>query len=151
MILKYIRTDKAKRLNLMLHKQHDWDCGWDLPVCWPEELGTDAIQIRPGEVKDIPSGISIYITPGYWAEVKARGSSFKNKNLHIHDAVWDSGCVAELQVAIKNMSDKHIIIRDGQRIAQVVFHKEVPIDQFVELEKFPSTDRGVCCMGSTGE
>lgn len=148
--LKYIPNAKAKKLGLVPIKHYADDAGWDLPVCWPEYLGPEqvVIYIEPGEVRDIPCGMTVLLPTGYWAEVKARGSSFLEKQLHIHDAVVDGGFTGELQVAIKNMNYKPIPIRDGDRIAQLILHKTVSA-VVVETTEIPETLRGINQLGST--
>jgi dUTP pyrophosphatase len=143
------RSDKAKRLGLDLRKAHKDDAGWDVPVCWDSDIG-DAISLRPGEKRDIPSGISIHIPEGYWAEIKARGSSFAIRDLHIHDAVWDAGFNDEIKVAVKNMSDKPIRIKDGERIAQIIFHEVVEVEWEDIENDLPESERHLNQMGSSG-
>lgn len=146
--IQYKRSDKAKRLGLKLSKAHDADAGYDVPVCLEDPLTSMAIM--PNEIRDIKSGIIVFIPEGYWAEIKARGSSFFERILHIHDAVHDSGYTGEVAVAIKNMSNKPFIVKDGDRLAQLILHNVVDAD-FDEIDgDFPDSDRGSNCMGSSG-
>jgi dUTP pyrophosphatase len=143
------RSQRAIELGLDLNKEHPDDCGHDIPVLWPEEYG-GAIALRPGEKRDIPSGIYIHIPTGYWAEIKARGSSFNTRRLHIHDAVWDAGYNGEIMVGVINMGDTPITIRDGERLAQLIPHEVVDVEWEDTEEEFPDTPRNLNHNGSSG-
>jgi deoxyuridine 5'-triphosphate nucleotidohydrolase len=150
LIIQILRSDKVKRLNLMPMKAYDDDAGWDLRVCWPDEMGTSKFILASNEIIDVPTGISIKLPEGYWAEIKARGSSFLNRSLHIHDAVLDNGFTGEVKVAIMNMSIRPAYIEDGERLAQLILHKIYP-SVFEEVELLPTTNRGTKELGSSGK
>jgi len=151
-IIQIVRSEKAKNLNIDFKQAHDGDAGWDIPVCWPSELGPAAVSIgvSAGEIMDIPSGIHIKLPEGFWAEIKARSSSFFGRKLHVHDAIIDNGYTGELKIAVRNIGEKVAMIADGERLAQMIIHRIYPVT-FQEVEELPTTSRGKKEMGSSGK
>lgn len=151
MDLEIKRNEKAKRMGLTLTKAYDGDVGWDVPVCWEEEKGEPCtILVASDEVIDVPSGLSVKLPNGYWAEIKARGSSFLSRNLHVHDAVIDNGFTGEIKIGVRNVGPKPIAIADGQRLAQLIVNKIHNIN-IKEVDSLPETERGGNEKGSSGD
>lgn len=121
--------------------------GYDIAAC----LGAD-ITIMPGETQMVGSGLAIALMPGYAAFLYARSG------LGIKQGIIPANCVGvidpdyrgELIVGLKNTSDKPFVVKDGDRIAQMVIAKcELP--EPVLCESLDETLRSDGGFGSTGK
>jgi dUTP pyrophosphatase len=146
--IKFKRTEKAKQLDLKPIKHYRGDAGFDLPICWDFTGEKASSQVNPGQIIDVPTGLYIQLPAGYWAEIKARGSSFLKKDLHIHDAVMDNGFTGEWRVGLRNIGNKPIVLSDGDSVAQMILHRIIGAE-LVEVNELSETDRGFGQLGST--
>jgi dUTP pyrophosphatase len=103
----------------------------------------------------VPNDIRIEIPEGYYFTFDTRGGHGINKDLIAFRGICDAGYTGELAVKMFNLSDKDVIIEDGEKYAQVIFHR-VNIVEFDEVteseweEYSASTIRGENCRGSSG-
>ena len=120
--------------------------GYDVSACL-----NDAVVIRPGETKMIGSGFAIELEPGYAAFIYARsGLGIKHGIIPANCVgVIDSDYRGEVIVGLKNTSDEPFIVKNGDRIAQMVIAGcELPVP--VLCEELDETPRGAGGFGSTG-
>jgi len=123
------------------------DVGYDL-------ASACSIVIPPFDEHDtavlVPSGVSIKMPEGYWCQIVGRSSSANKKGLLVVNATIDNGYTGELCACVFNMTNKPIEIDEGERLAQVVFHRmEQP--SMMEVDELPETERGESGYGSTGK
>lgn len=107
--------------------------------------------IKPGEIKVIPTGICIQLPKGYEAQVRPRSGLAANYGISLVNSPgtidWDYR--GEIKIIMINHGNEDFVIKRGDRIAQLVFHKvEIPIIELVE--DLDSTERGNNGFGSTG-
>lgn len=107
--------------------------------------------IKPGEIKVIPTGICIQLPKGYEAQVRPRSGLAANYGISLVNSPgtidWDYR--GEIKIIMINHGNEDFVIKRGDRIAQLVFHKvEIPIIELVE--NLDSTERGNNGFGSTG-
>lgn len=111
-----------------------------------EEFG-----IMPGETLMIGTGVHVEIPDGYFGGVFARSGLASKKGLRPANCVGviDENFRGEIKVALHNDSKEMQVIKDGERIAQLVIipYATVIFNQVDELEK---TERGENGFGSTG-
>ena len=94
------------------------------------------------------TGIRIEIPSGMYAEFKTR-SSYVLKNLSVEGGVIDSDYRGLLYVCIRNHNDLDYLVRQDDKIAQLIFLKcEYP--DFNNVEKLSETIRAEGGFGSTG-
>jgi dUTP pyrophosphatase len=107
--------------------------------------------LKPMERKLIPTGLFIELPDGYEAQIRPRsGMAFKHGiTLPNAPATIDSDYRGELQVPIINLSQETFIIRNGDRIAQMVIAKYEKIN-WEETTDLTQTKRGEGGFGSTG-
>jgi len=141
--LKITRTKPNAKLP---ERQTGGSVGYDISAC----LDTDT-EIPAGQTVKIGSGIAIALTPGYAVFLYARSG------LGINHGVVPANCVGvidsdyrgEVIVGLKNSSDVPFVVRDGDRIAQMVIAKcELP--ELVLCDSLEETSRGDGGFGSTG-
>jgi len=103
-----------------------------------------------GRVK-IPTGLRIEIPAGYEAQVRPRSGLAIKSGLTVLNSpgTVDSDYRGELEVILVNLGAQSVIIKDGQRIAQLV---TAPVCRAVieEAGTLEETARGSAGFGSTG-
>lgn len=120
--------------------------GADLYACLQNEM-----VIRPGERVRIPTGIAIELPEGIAALVFARSGLADKKGLALSNGVGiiDSDFRGEIKVLMINLGQEDIMVRHGERIAQMVFLNAARAS-FIELQELGETKRGIGGFGSTG-
>lgn len=111
-----------------------------------EEFG-----IMPGETLMIGTGVHVRIPDGYFGGIFARSGLASKKGLRPANCVGvvDETFTGEIKVALHNDSKEMQVIKDGERIAQLVIipYATAIFNQVDELEK---TERGENGFGSSG-
>lgn len=112
---------------------------------------SNPIEIKPSEIKLIPTGIAIAIPNGYEAQIRPRsGLAFKHGISFVNTpGTIDSDYRGEINVIAINFGDKPFVINRGDRIAQMVINK-VEIPEVIEVDELDNTERGEGGFGSTG-
>ena len=119
------------------------DAGWDL-----YSLVTRSIS--PSQRVTIRTGISLQIPEEYVGLIWPRsGMSVKN-GIDVLAGVVDSGYRGEIKVCLLNTSREWMDIKEGDRIAQILF-QEVPHFQLQEVDILQNSDRGEGGFGSSGK
>lgn len=132
------------------------DSGLDLYARLDEPL-----RLEPGQQCRVNTGIAIELPPsGFYSEsfgapwmtweaqVRPR-SGMTNRGLLVPLGTVDNGYRGDVGVVIFNNSFKYHVIRDGDRIAQLVVCPVV-LPELVEVEALSETERGSDGFGSTG-
>ena len=122
--------------------------GLDLRACINE-----AITIKPGETKLIPTGMAVHLAnPAYAAMILPRSGLGHKHGIVLGNLVGliDSDYQGQLFVSCWNRSQEAFVMNPMERIAQLVI---VPVIQasFTVVNEFNESDRGVGGFGSTGK
>lgn len=114
-------------------------------------LDTDSLIIEPHSTEMVHTGISIEIPNGYVGFVCARSGLASKRSLAPANkiGVIDEDFRGEIMVALHNHSNEPHLIKNGERIAQLVITPYISA-KFNEVEELDSTERGVGGFGSTG-
>lgn len=124
-------------------KAHSTDSGFDLK-------SVEEFSLEPGEIKLISTGIRLALPKGYEAQVRPK-SGLSSKGFMVYLGTVDNEYRGEVKVIAQNNSIKKIDIKDGQKIAQIVFNKLDNIE-LLELSNIQEdTERGDGGFGSTGK
>lgn len=96
----------------------------------------------------VSTGIAVAIAPGYCGQIWPR-SGLAGHGLDTSAGVVDSDYRGEVKVLLCNGTQRKIAVHQGQRIAQLLI---VPagIQNLVEVDALPATERGENGFGSTG-
>ncbi|OGB90067.1 deoxyuridine 5'-triphosphate nucleotidohydrolase [candidate division WOR-1 bacterium RIFCSPHIGHO2_01_FULL_53_15] len=109
------------------------------------------IVIGPGEWKLVPTGLAMALPPGYEAQVRPRSGLALKQGVSILNTpgTVDSDYRGEVGVILMNHAKTDLVIKRGDRIAQMIINKieKVTIEEVAEL---PETERGAGGFGSTG-
>lgn len=125
--------------------------GFDLRYISPD-CNNLPITILPGKCLYIPTGIIIEPGEGLFGAIYPR-SGFSTKKLTIMPnsiGVIDPDYRGELIVPLMNLSQSDVIIADGERIAQLIFHPVV-MPTIEKVDMVSDTERGVGGLGHTGK
>ena len=139
--VNFVLEEGAKRP----FKKYIGDAGWDL-------FTSEECVIRPGETKDVHTGVRIQMPPYLFARITGRSSSLRKRNLLINEGIIDRGYTGELFICAHNLSDQEVRIQKGDRIAQILFHliEDVRWAEVDELKPV-NGERGDNGFGSTGK
>ena len=120
--------------------------GCDLYAC----LRDDMI-IPPGNFCIVPTGISIELPKGFEAQVRPRSGLAKNYGIGILNGpgTIDADYRGEIKVILFNFGKKPFRIKNGDRIAQLVFNRVVQA-QFKKVRRLRRTKRDTGGFGHTG-
>lgn len=120
--------------------------GLDLCADVHEEL-----VIRPGEIRLVPTGISVAIPRGYEAQIRPRsGLALKHGITLVNTpGTIDSDYRGIIQLIMTNLGREAYTIKRGQRIAQMVI-QEVVRAEIEEVNDLAETARADGGFGHTG-
>jgi len=105
--------------------------------------------VKPGEIKLVPTGISVAIPPGYEAQIRPRsGLSLKGISIVNSPGTIDSDYRDEVKVILINLGADAMAIKRGDRIAQMVVNKVERVEWDL-VDQLPPTERKGG-FGSTG-
>lgn len=109
------------------------------------------IIIHPMERKLIHTGLYMQIPKGYEGSVRPRsGLALKNGITVLNTpGVCDSDYTGEICVILINFSSENFVVKNGDRIAQMLF-KPVEKALFAEVKELDETERGDGGFGHTG-
>jgi dUTP pyrophosphatase len=123
---------------------HRGDGGVDL-------FAREAVRLEPGERAAVATGIAVAIPPGHAGLVTPRSGLALRRGLGIVNApgLVDSGYRGEIRVVLVNHGSDPVEVARGDRIAQLIV-VPVAVQEYVEVEALPPSDRGAGGFGSTG-
>lgn len=121
-------------------RAHLNDAGYD--VYMPEDT-----VLKAGR-NEIPMGFSVILPPGVCALLTPR-SSWMGKLVNSAVPI-DPGYSGEWHFCVNNLTGENILIKKGERIAQIVFLNYADVD-FVTEEEYKKLSRGEGGLGSSGK
>lgn len=140
-MLRYFLSEKAKGFV----PPREGDAGFDITCC-------EDVDVAPGEIAKISTGLHISLESGWVAIVKDR-SSVASRGGSCMAGVIDASYRGEVLVLVKNQSEQILTFKAGDKIAQLLVlpHltgcKSTQVSTFNELGE---TERGAAGFGSTG-
>lgn len=107
--------------------------------------------VLAGRAATFQVGLIFEVPPGHVMKVYSRsGHGFKsNVRLVNTTGVIDSDYRGPMMVGLYNDGDDRFIVRKGDRIAQAMIERVLPV-KFVEADELSETERGAGGFGSTG-
>ena len=135
----------GKEVSFMPKKAFDTSAGADVHA-WIEA----PMKLYPKETKVIPAGFKMEIPAGYEAQIRSRsGLALSGIIVANQPGTIDSEYRGEVGVILRNNSKQMVIIRPGDRIAQMVIN-ELPKVEFEMVGELTDTERKDGGFGSTG-
>jgi dUTP pyrophosphatase len=110
------------------------------------------VTLAPGERLLVPTGIAIALPEGYEAQVRPRsGLALKHGVTLLNTpGTVDADYRGEIGCIMINLGNEPFVIKDGDRIAQLVFH-QVAHAELQEVAELPESTRGEGGFGHTGQ
>ncbi len=124
----------------------------------PQSAGMDLranidadIILKPMQRHLVPTGLHIALPVGYEAQIRPRSGLALKHGITVLNSpgTVDSDYRGEVMVLLVNLSDTDFVIRDGERIAQMVVarHEQAEFQLVTSLDE---TERGEGGYGHTG-
>lgn len=109
------------------------------------------VTIEPGERFLTPTGLFIQLPQGFEAQIRARSGLAIRQGIGVVNGVGtiDSDYRGEIMVPLINWGREPFVIRDGDRIAQMVVARYERVE-WEPAEELEDTDRGAGGFGHTG-
>lgn len=125
------------------YRAHENDAGADVHVCMHDNT---IDEIGPHKTKKIPLGVGLILPDGYMACVYPR-SGLATKGIVCEIPPIDSGYRGEIHAIVHNGTDDPYVIKNGDRIGQLVITPIVVADFITDN----IAERGDNGFGSTGK
>lgn len=113
---------------------------------------SEDIVLKPLERVLVSTGLYLEIPVGYEAQVRPRSGLAFKKGITVLNSpgTIDADYRGEVGVILVNLSNENFVIRDGERIAQMVIakHEQAVWDK---VESLNESDRGAGGFGHTGK
>jgi len=121
----------------------------------PTDAGYDIVAINggtilPNRMLNIHTGVILTCPSGYYITIEPR-SSLWMKGISPFHGIIDATYTGELMVCLMNYGSEPYVIEKGNRIAQLILHKNIPFD-IVEVSSFSPdyNERGTAGFGESG-
>jgi len=123
-----------------------WSAGSDLSA----KLDAD-ITLAPMQRALIPTGLKLSIPEGYEGQVRPRSGLALRHGITVLNTpgTIDADYRGEVKVILINLGSEDFIIKNGERIAQLVIAPTCSTD-YVSVQTLSDTERGEGGFGSTG-
>ena len=112
---------------------------------------SESIGLKPLERVIVKTGLFIALPAGLEAQVRPRSGLAAKKGITVLNSpgTVDADYRGEIGVILVNLSNEDFLIKDGERIAQLIIAKHEQIT-WVEVSVLDKTKRGKGGFGSTG-
>lgn len=110
------------------------------------------IVLKPGERRLVPTGLFIALPVGFEAQIRPRsGLAFKHGiSLVNTPGTIDADYRGEIGIIMINHSSEAFVIKDGERICQMVINRYETIE-WINTDSLDETERGAGGFGHTGK
>jgi dUTP pyrophosphatase len=143
MIIKVINKSKHQ----LPQYSTEASAGMDLRANLEEDL-----LLKPLERAIVPTGLFLEIPAGYEAQIRPRSGLAVNNGITLLNSpgTIDADYRGEVTIIMVNFSKENFIIKDGERICQMVITKHEKAE-WLNVEVLLNSERGVGRFGHTGK
>jgi dUTP pyrophosphatase len=122
--------------------------GLDLRAAVPEDA---PLTLQPGQFALVPTGLTVALPPGTEGQVRPRSGLAAKHGVTVLNSpgTIDADFRGECKVLLINHGAAPFVIERGERIAQLVVARYVPV-RFEPVDSLDDTERGAGGFGSTG-
>jgi dUTP pyrophosphatase len=142
---------KVKIINKSDHPLPNYETLESAGMDLRSNIKTD-ITLKPNQRAIVPTGIFIALPKGYEAQIRSRSGLAAKHGVTVLNSpgTIDADYRGEIGVILINFSENDFIIKNGDRIAQIVIakHERAIWEECNDLSK---TERGSGGFGSTGQ
>ena len=142
---------KVKVINKSKHQLPNYETAQAAGLDLKANISNEII-LKPLQRLLVDTGLFIELPAGYEAQIRPRsGLAFKHGITVLNSpGTIDADYRGEVKVLLVNLSDTDFLIKDGERIAQMIIAKHEQI-LWEESETLNDTNRGAGGFGSTGK
>lgn len=142
---------KIRIINKSLHELPEYSTGNSAGMDLRAHIESDII-LKPMERKLIPTGLFLEIPEGYEAQIRPRSGLALKMGVTILNSpgTIDSDYRGEVGIIMINFSDKDFVIKDGDRICQMIIAKHEKAE-WIEVDELQQSVRGAGGFGHTGK
>ena len=110
------------------------------------------ISIKPGTSCVVPTGLSMAFSKDFEIQIRPRSGLAAKNNISVLNTpgTIDSDYQGEIKIIIYNHGKENFIIKNKDRIAQMILTPVIKMDLH-EVKELPETIRGKGGFGSTGK
>ena len=112
----------------------------------------EPITLKPSERTLVKTGLYMELPRGYEAQIRPRSGLAIKHGITVLNSpgTIDADYRGEICVILVNLSNEEFVIKDGERICQMVIvaHEQVSL---IEVDELTETDRGAGGFGHTGK
>ncbi len=138
MVIHVKRLNEKARLPKYAYED---DAGMDL-------FSVEELILKPGDIKLCRTGIALSIPVGYVGLIWDKSGIALKGGIKTMGGVIDSGYRGEVGVILNNLSKKEYIIKEGDKVAQILFQR-VEHFEIKEVKTLTNTKRDTGGFGST--
>lgn len=112
---------------------------------------SEDIVLKPLQRVLVPTGLYISLPRGFEAQIRPRSGLALKSGITLLNTpgTIDADYRGEIGVIMVNLSDKDFVIKDGERIAQMVIARYESV-QWSEVSELDATERGEGGFGHSG-
>ena len=112
---------------------------------------TEDIVLKPLARVLVPTGLFIELPKGYEAQIRPRSGLALKYGITVLNTpgTIDADYRGEIRVILVNLSDQDFVIKDGERICQMVIASHAQVD-WEQVDEITDTVRGAGGFGHTG-
>ena len=142
---------KVKIINKSKHLLPEYATEYSAGLDLRANINED-IELKPLMRTLVPTGLFIELPKGYEAQIRPRSGLAVKHGITVLNTpgTIDADYRGEIQVILVNLSDTNFVIKDGERICQMIIaaHAHVEWD---EVDSINNTERGAGGFGHTGK
>lgn len=115
------------------------------------EINEDIV-LKPLERSIVKTGLFIELPVGYEAQIRPRSGLAAKNGITVLNSpgTIDADYRGEIGVILVNLSNEDFVVKNGERIAQMVIAKHEQVE-WQEVEVLEESERGSGGFGSTGK
>jgi len=144
-VKKILKVKRLSEDSIIPSYANPGDAGMDL-------YSVENVEITPGEIKLVRTGISIELHPGFEAQIRPRSGWALKQGITVLNSpgTIDEGFRGEVKIILINHGNETVFIFKRDRIAQIVINKVESV-KVEEIEELSETERGSGGFGSSGK
>jgi dUTP pyrophosphatase len=147
----FMYTDGADRNVPQPKRESQGAAGWDVRANLSHLDRRDGLEIEPGQLLAVPTGLILVIPVGFECQIRSRSGLAREKSLFVLNSpgTVDSDFRGQVLILLANFGKSKGKVMHGDRVAQLVFSAipEICMTEIEQLEPTPRADGG---FGSTG-
>lgn len=142
---------KIRIVNKSKHELPSYSTGLSAGMDIRANIDNEVV-LKPNERSLVKTGLFLEIPVGYEAQIRPRSGLAINYGITVLNSpgTIDADYRGEVCIILVNLSDENFVIRDGDRICQMVIAKHEKAE-WINVERLLDTDRGAGGFGHTGK